>query len=137
MIRSILWSCQRTELVVMLSDSRGIIGKIQEERNPLHASVLLKVAREESTRLHVDTHGRENDGEVVLVSVMNTFCGFAYQACLSTYLCGDLVMWKTGGGEDGNLLSSGDGIHGVNGRNTCRNHLLRVHLAWSEEARAI
>lgn len=37
-------------------------------------------------------------------------------------------MRKTGGGEDGDLLATGDRVHGVDGGDTGRDHLFGVHL---------
>ena len=44
----------------------GIVGKIEEETDVLHASVLLKVLLEEPGSLHVYPHGGEDDSKVVL-----------------------------------------------------------------------
>lgn len=54
----------------------------------------------------------------------------ADQTGLSTNLGGDLVVRKTGRREDGNLLPTGNRIHGVDGRNTSRDHFFGVHLSW-------
>ena len=51
----------------------GIVGKIQEEANVLHTSILLKVLLEEPRSLHVYSHGGEHDGEVVLGAGVNTY----------------------------------------------------------------
>jgi hypothetical protein len=50
------------------------------------------------------------------------------QRGLSANLGGDFVVRKTGGGEDGDLLTTGDRVHGVDGRDTCGDHLLGVDL---------
>ena len=39
----------------------------------------------------------------------------------------NLVVWQTRSGEDGNLLSSRDRVHNVDGGNTSLNHLLGVY----------
>lgn len=106
---------------------RWIISQVQEERDSLHASVLLKVAGEESAGFQVDTHGTEDDGEVVLVVIVNTL-GRLNQTGLSTDLGGNFVVRKTSGREDGNLLTTGNGVHGVDGRDTGGDHLLGVFL---------
>jgi len=79
----------------------------------------------------VDTHGTENNGEVLLVAVVNTLVGDALlldETSLSANLGGNFVVRQTGGRENGNLLSSGNRVHGINGRDTGRNHLLGVFL---------
>ena len=53
------------------------------------------------------------------------------QASLSTNLSSNLVVRKTGGGENRNLLSSGNGVHRINSGDTGRDHFLRVHLVHS------
>ena len=47
----------------------GVVGEVEEERHALHGARLLKVLLEEPRRLHVHTHGRKHDGEVVLVAI--------------------------------------------------------------------
>lgn len=53
-----------------------------------------------------------------------------HQTCLPANLRGDFVVRKTGGGEDGNLLATSNGVHGVNGRYTGGDHLLRIDLVY-------
>jgi hypothetical protein len=36
------------------------------------------------------------------------------------------VVRKTGGGENGNLLATGNGVHGVDGRDTSLDHFFGV-----------
>mmetsp|Transcript_23555 Transcript_23555/g.50104 ORF Transcript_23555/g.50104 Transcript_23555/m.50104 type:complete len:229 (-) Transcript_23555:39-725(-) len=45
---------------------------------------------------------------------------------LTSNLCGDFVVGKTGSRENGNLLSASDGVHDINGGNSSLNHSLRV-----------
>lgn len=54
--------------------------------------------------------------------------GLSDKASLSTDLCGDFIMRKTRRGEDGDLLPTGDGIHGVDGGDTRGDHFFRIHL---------
>ena len=108
-------------------DLRRVVGQVQEQSDSLHTAVLLEVASEESAGFQVDTHGTEDDGEVVLVVIVNTLGGLD-QTGLSTDLGGNLVVRQTSGREDGNLLTTSNGVHGVNGRDTSRNHLLGVFL---------
>jgi hypothetical protein len=110
---------------------RRIVGQVQEQGDTLHAAVLLEILGEEAARLQVDTHGTEDDGEVVVVVIVNALCWLSDQASLSANLRGDLVMRQTGGGEDGDLLATGNRVHRVDGGDTGRDHFLGVHLAWS------
>ena len=61
--------------------------------------------------------------------VMDVFGWLLDQASLPTYLGGDLIVRQTSGGEDGDLLPSGNGVHGINGRNTRSNHFFWIDLA--------
>lgn len=103
-----------------------VVGQVQEEAHVLHGAVLLEVLLEEPGRLHVDTHGREHDGEVVLVVVHDGLAGDLDETGLSTDLGGDFVVRQTGGGEDGNLLTTSDGVHDVDGGNAGLDHLLGI-----------
>lgn len=55
----------------------GIVGKIEEETDVLHASVLLEVLLEEPGGLHVHSHGGEHDSKVVLGDNQGR-CSFSY-----------------------------------------------------------
>ena len=46
---------------------------------------------------------------------------------LTTDLGTNLIVRETGSGEERNLLATGNGVHHVNGRDTCLDHLLWVH----------
>jgi hypothetical protein len=61
---------------------------------------------------------------------VNTLGGLD-QTSLSTNLGGDLVVRQTSGREDGNLLTTSNRVHSVNGRDTGRDHLLGVFLQTS------
>ena len=64
---------------------------------------------EEPCSLHIDAHGSEHDGEVVLVVVNDCALragGAAHETRLTTDLRSDLVVGQTSGGEDGDLLTS-------------------------------
>lgn len=41
----------------------------------------------------------------------------------------DLVVWKSGSREDGDLLASGNAVHAVDGGDAGLDHLLRVNTA--------
>jgi len=129
MIRSILVECQQPGSAQRRreQDVRRVVGQVQEQSNSLHTAILLEVTSEESAGFQVDTHGTEDDGEVVLVVIVNTL-GRLNQTGLSTDLGGNFVVRKTSGREDGNLLTTGNGVHGVDGRDTGGDHLLGVFL---------
>lgn len=107
---------------------RWVVGQVQEQGDTLHTAILFKISREKATRLQVDTHGTENDGKVLLVSVVNIFCRFTNQTSLAANLSGDLVMWQTGSGENGDLLATGNGVHCIDSGNTGRDHFFGIHL---------
>jgi hypothetical protein len=48
-----------------------------------------------------------------------------------------LVVRKSGSREDGNLLTTSDGVHRVDGRNTCLDHLLGVDARVGVDGRPI
>ena len=107
---------------------RGIIGQVQKQGHSLHTAILLEVTSKETTGFHVNTHGSEDNREVLLVIIVDTLRRLLDQTGLTTDLRGNLVVWKTSGGEDGDLLSSGNGVHGVDSGNTSRNHFFGVDL---------
>lgn len=111
--------------------SRRIVGEVKEEGGTLQTAVLLEIAGEETSGFQVNTHSTEDNGEVLLVAIVDTLIGDTLlldKTSLSANLGGDFVVRQTGGGEDGDLLSSGNRVHGVDGRDTCRNHLLGIFL---------
>jgi hypothetical protein len=68
------------------------------------------------------------------VVVVHALGRLSDQAGLSTNLRGDFVVGKTGRGEDGNLLTAGNRVHRVDGRDTGRDHFFGVHLVLSAPA---
>jgi hypothetical protein len=111
--------------------SRRVVRQVQEQGDTLHTAVLLEISCEETARLQVDTHGTENDGEVVCVSVVYALVDPSRstdQTGLSANLGGDFVVGKTGRGEDGNLLATSNGVHGVDSGDTSGDHFFGVHL---------
>jgi hypothetical protein len=60
-----------------------IVCVIKEERDTIQRSILLKVLLEETRSLHVHTHRRKDNGEVVLVSIVHVLRGSLDQARLS------------------------------------------------------
>jgi hypothetical protein len=111
-----------------ITNVRRVIGQVQEKCCTLHRTVFFKVLGEESASFQVDTHGTKDNGEVVVVLVVDALVALLYQTSLSTNLSGDFVVGKTSGGEDGNFLTTSDGIHRVDGGDTCGDHFLGVHL---------
>jgi len=87
-------------------------------------TVLLEVLLEESRSGHVDTHGREHDGERVLALVDRGLGG--HQRGLAADLCGNLIVRQTGGREQRDLLASRNRHVDVDGADTGLDHLLRV-----------
>jgi hypothetical protein len=125
-------SCQYMWLLLGFLSLRRVVCQVQEQGNTLHAAVLLEISCKESARLQVDTHGTEDDGEVVGVAVVHTLVDpgrSTDQAGLSANLGSDFVVGKTGGREDGDLLTTRNRVHGVDGRDTGGDHLLGVDLA--------
>lgn len=106
-------------------DVRRVISQVQEQRDTLHTAIFLEIAGKESSSLLVDTHGRENDGEVVLVAVVDILLN---QASLTADLRGNLIVRQTSRRENGNLLATSDRVHRVDRRDTGRDHFLWVHL---------
>jgi hypothetical protein len=104
MIRSILRTASaelasRTKYASGYSRLRRVVGQVHEQGNSIQTTVLFEVLLEEPSSLHVDTHGTENDREVVGVSVMYTLggsrtvdgiTGSVHKTSLTTDLGGDL-----------------------------------------------
>lgn len=113
---------------------RRVVRQVQEQGDTLHTAVLLEISCEETARLQVDTHSTENDGEVVGVAVVYALVNLGRstdQTGLSANLSGDFVVRKTGRGEDGDLLATGNRVHGVDGGDTSGDHLFGVDLDMS------
>mmetsp|Transcript_36427 Transcript_36427/g.79689 ORF Transcript_36427/g.79689 Transcript_36427/m.79689 type:complete len:350 (+) Transcript_36427:640-1689(+) len=103
----------------------GIVGQVHEQHDVLHGAVLLEVVAEESRGFHVDAHGAEDNAEIFCRVVHNVLA--LNERRLSADLCGDLVVWQTGRGEQRKLLTSDNGVHHVDGANASLDHLLWVH----------
>jgi hypothetical protein len=80
-----------------VENARRVVGQVEEESDTVKRSILLEVLLEEASGLHVDTHSGEDDGEVVLVTVVNTLCASwtLDEAGLTTDLGGDLRSVST------------------------------------------
>jgi hypothetical protein len=72
--------------------ARGVVGQVEEQSHTIQRTVLFKVLLEISSGLHVDTHGGEDDGEVVLVTVVDSLgrSRTVDEPGLTTDLSGDL-----------------------------------------------
>mmetsp|Transcript_34043 Transcript_34043/g.50535 ORF Transcript_34043/g.50535 Transcript_34043/m.50535 type:complete len:228 (-) Transcript_34043:1446-2129(-) len=101
-----------------------IIGQVQEQGSTLHSTTFLEVSTEETGGLHVDTHSSKDNSEVLLVTIDSVL--LLHQRGLTRNLSGDLVMRKTGSREDRNLLSTGNGVHHIDSRDTGLDHGFRV-----------
>ena len=124
------------ELILLLCSSKsetrsnntlnsGIISKIEEKNDFLHGTIVLEILSEESSNFHVHTHCTENDGEVIIRMIEDILS--LNERCLTHDLCTDFVMWQTICREQRNLLTSSNGSHAIDSRNTSLNHFLRVN----------
>ncbi len=115
----------------LVADARRIVGQVEEQRNAFHASILFKVFREEAACFQVDTHSTEDNGEVLFMVVMNGLCWFRDETGLSANLCSNFIVRKTSSREDGDFLATGNRVHGVDGRDTGRDHFFGINLTLS------
>jgi hypothetical protein len=116
---------------------RRVVCQVGEHGDTLHRSVLLEVLGEETGSFQVHTHGTENDGEVVIVHIVHTLALVLDETSLATDLCGNLVVRKTRSREDRDLLTTSDGVHGVNGADTSGDHLLGVDTRVGVDRRTV
>ena len=68
----------------------GVVRKVEEERYTVERAVLLKVRLEKSRGLHVHTHRREHDREVLFVAVVYVLRWTLDETGLSADLGGNL-----------------------------------------------
>lgn len=140
MIRSMLHSSvSERDKKVAEENVRRVVGQVQEQRHALHTAVLLEVLGEEPARLQVDTHRAKHNAEVVRVVVVRALVHalILHQPRLPADLRGNLVVRQTGGGENRDLLATGDGVHGVDGGDTGGDHLLGVDAGVGVDGRAV
>lgn len=133
-IRSILFQCQYIlpDASVNGRHLRRIVSEVKEERNTFQTSILFEIAGEETSCFQIDTHGTENNREIVLMTIVRALICYALllnQSSLTTNLGSDFVVRKTGGRENGNFLATSDGVHGIDGGDAGGDHLLGVDLA--------
>mmetsp|Transcript_62504 Transcript_62504/g.167420 ORF Transcript_62504/g.167420 Transcript_62504/m.167420 type:complete len:421 (+) Transcript_62504:365-1627(+) len=102
----------------------GIVGQVQEQNHVLHGPVLLEIVLEESSGLHVHSHGTKHNREVVSRVILRVL--LLHKTRLSANLGRDLVVRQTGRREQRQLLPSHNRVHGVQSGHTRLNHLLRV-----------
>jgi len=106
-----------------------VVGVVHEEHDTVHGAVHLELLFEETGSLQVDTHSCEDNGEV-LIRVIEDILALD-EGGLTADLRTNIVVRKTGSGEERNLLSSGNGGHGIDSRDTCLDHFLGVYtLVW-------
>mmetsp|Transcript_11489 Transcript_11489/g.16244 ORF Transcript_11489/g.16244 Transcript_11489/m.16244 type:complete len:222 (-) Transcript_11489:482-1147(-) len=101
-----------------------IIGQVQEECCTLHGTTFFEIVTEETSSFHVDSHGTEDNGKVLFMSIYSIF--LLHKRCLTCNLGCYLVVRKTCSRENGNLLSTSNGVHNINSRNTGLNHSLWI-----------
>mmetsp|Transcript_8400 Transcript_8400/g.12793 ORF Transcript_8400/g.12793 Transcript_8400/m.12793 type:complete len:334 (+) Transcript_8400:495-1496(+) len=102
----------------------GVVGVVHEQHDTVHGAVHLEVGLEETGSLQVDSHSGEHNSEVLIRVIQDVLA--LDERGLSANLSSDFVMGETGSGEEGDLLSSGDGSHGIDGGDTSLDHLLGV-----------
>ena len=91
----------------------GVVGVVHEKNNSIHGSINLEISLEESSSLKIDTHSSKNNTEVLIRVIKDIFA--LNKRSLPTDLRTNLIMRKTSGREERNLLTSGDTSHGING----------------------
>mmetsp|Transcript_7110 Transcript_7110/g.17954 ORF Transcript_7110/g.17954 Transcript_7110/m.17954 type:complete len:561 (+) Transcript_7110:182-1864(+) len=114
---------------------RRVVGQVQEEHDVLHGAVLLEVVAEEACRLHVHTHGAEDDAEVIRRVVQHVLA--LDQRGLTADLRRDLVVRQARGREEGQLLATHHGVHGVDSTDARLDHLLGVDARLRVQRRAV
>lgn len=102
-----------------------IVSVVHEKDDTVHGAVHLEISLEESSGLKVDTHCCENNSEVLLGVIQDILT--LDEGSLSTDLGTDFRVGKTGGREEWNLLTTSNGDHGINGRDTSLDHLLWIN----------
>ena len=94
-----------------------VVGQVDEEDGPVDGPGALKVADEEVGFLEGDTDGAEHHGELGIG---------AQHLGLTGNLGRQLCVGQTGAGEDGQLLSTDQGVQAVDGGNTGLDEFLRI-----------
>jgi hypothetical protein len=94
---------------------------VHEEAHTVHRAIDLEILLEETSCFEVDTHCCKDNSEVILVSIENVL--MFDEGSLTTDLSTNLRVRETGSREERNLLTSSDGSHSINGRDTSLDHL--------------
>lgn len=102
----------------------GVVCQVHEEHDAVHRPIDLEVGLEETSGLHVDSHGCEHNGEIVIRVVHHVL--LLHEGGLSANLSTDLIVGQTGRREERDLLAAGDGVHHIDGRDARLDHLLGV-----------
>jgi hypothetical protein len=84
----------------------SIVGQVHEQDDTVHGAIDFEIRLEETSGLHIDTHGGENDREVLFRVIMDVL--MLHKGGLSANLGTDGVVRKTGGREERNLLTTSD-----------------------------
>jgi hypothetical protein len=90
-----------------------------------HGTVLFEILLEVSSYFHGHSHGAKYDGEVIFGVIVDILT--LDKGGLTTNLGTNVVMGETTGREEGDLLTTSDGVHQIDGRDTSLNHFLGVH----------
>jgi len=102
----------------------SIIGQVHEQHDLVHGAVDFEIGLEESSGRFRYTHSSENNSKVLSGVIVDVLV--LHKIGLSADLSTNLIMGKTIGREEGDLLSSSDGVHDINGRDTSLDHFLGV-----------
>lgn len=102
----------------------GVVSQVKEKYDTLHRTILFEVSFEETGDLHVDSHCCEHHTEVFLTVISHVLA--LDQGCLTHDLGTDFVVGQTVCRKQRDLLTSGDGSHDVNSRDTGLEHLFGV-----------
>src|SRR5712691_2989477 len=95
----------------------GVVCEVDEHGYVVEGSLFLEVVSEEASFISGDAHGREDCCE--------WFFG-ASDLGLPGNLGGDLVVWQSGRGEEGEFLSPDERVHAVDGGDACLDELSRI-----------
>mmetsp|Transcript_3276 Transcript_3276/g.6039 ORF Transcript_3276/g.6039 Transcript_3276/m.6039 type:complete len:232 (+) Transcript_3276:569-1264(+) len=101
-----------------------IVGKIQEKSRTLHGTTFLEIGTEETSSFHVNTHSTKHNTKVILVSINSIL--LLDKRRLTSNLSSDFVVGKTSCRENGNLLSTSNGVHHIDSRDTSLDHSLGI-----------
>mmetsp|Transcript_12769 Transcript_12769/g.19325 ORF Transcript_12769/g.19325 Transcript_12769/m.19325 type:complete len:357 (-) Transcript_12769:206-1276(-) len=104
-----------------------IVGQVEKQGDTLEGTVLFEILLEKARSFHIHTHGSKHDGKIVFVVVNHTSLFQFDQTCLATDLRCNLIVWQTSRREKRDLLTTRNGVHRINGRDTSLDHFFRIH----------